>query len=284
MKTIRGKRAVVTGAASGIGRAIALELARHGAALFLLDIDAEQLERTADEARATGVEVIAVRCDLSDVGQLETAIGDLRQRWTSIDILINNAGILYYGPTDAMTGEQWDRLLAINLLAPIRLIRELLPAMLEEPEAHILNVCSMYGLFTRRKTAAYNTSKHALVGLSDSLRAEYDARGLGVTTLCPGFVHTDLFAAGQSNRPEGILRRPPPWVCTTPEHIAKVAIKAIRRNRGLVLVTPLARVLWYVKRAMPGLMTRLSNIGRRRHVVAAAAPQQDDQQRPRSAA
>ena len=283
MKTIRGKRAVVTGAATGIGRAITLELARQGAELLLIDIDAEQLEQTADDARAAGAVVTAARCDLSDMGQLEQVIDELRRRWGGVDILINNAGILYYGATEAMSGQQWDRLLAINLLAPIRLIRELLPAMLEKPEAHILNVCSMYGLFARRRSAAYNTSKYALVGLSESLRAEYNAQGLGVTALCPGFVRTDLFSAGQTDHPGGVCRQPPSWLCTSPERVAKIAIKAIRRNRGLVLVTPLARMLWYVKRAAPSLMTYLGNALRRRG-DSTAEPQADDQPQRRTAA
>ena len=146
MKSVRGKRALVTGAASGIGREIALQLALEGAHVYLLDVDAEGLAEVVRDARVCGVEVVGVRCDLSKPAEIAAALSDMLAAWDGVDILVNNAGVAFYGPTEKMTAEQWDWLLGINLLAPIQITRELLPTLLSRPEAHILNVCSVAGL------------------------------------------------------------------------------------------------------------------------------------------
>src|SRR5262249_21356130 len=115
--------------------------------------------------------------------------------------------------------------LAINLLAPLQLIREWLPILLTRPEPHILNVCSVAGLVAGGKLAAYHASKYALVGFSESLRAEYSARRLGVTALCPGFVRTNIFQAAMRDRAcKKPVRVPPWWLCSSPETIAARAV------------------------------------------------------------
>src|SRR3982074_592454 len=145
MKIIRGRRAMVTGAANGIGRAIALALAEEGADLFLVDIDSDNLSAVAVGARAYGVEVATHVCDLAEPTQVSAAVERVRQ-WGGLNILINNAGLAYSGPAHLMTDEQWNRIMAVNLLAPVQLVRALLPTLLAADEAHILNMCSMFGL------------------------------------------------------------------------------------------------------------------------------------------
>src|SRR5262249_39243050 len=117
MKTVRGKVALVTGAASGIGRAVALALAREGAALHLLDVDEDGRADVVDEARRLGSETVGCRCDLSRPDEVSEAVRGVLDRWGELDILVNNAGVAYYGPTERMTAEQWDWLLSVNLLA-----------------------------------------------------------------------------------------------------------------------------------------------------------------------
>jgi short-subunit dehydrogenase len=179
-------------------------------------------------------------------------------------VLVNNAGVAYYGPTHRMTASQCERVLAVNLLAPIQLTRELLPALLERPEAHVLNVCSIAGLVASGRLAAYHVSKFGLVGFSESLRAEYGSRGLGVTALCPGLVKTALFQTAMHNPRKKPLPKPPDWACTSPECIARRAVRAIRRNEGLVVVSPMARALWCFKRVAPGLLDWCQRFRRRR--------------------
>ena len=255
MRVIRGRRALVTGAASGIGRAIALALAREGADLFLIDIDAANLARVADETRASGVTVVARACDLADPAQISAAVSALQAEWGGLNILINNAGLTYYGATEAMSAEQWSRIMAVNLLAPIQLFRELLPLLAAADEAHVVNVCSMFGVMPWRKATAYQTSKHGLVGFTAALRAEYQRAHFGITALCPGFVRTALLE-GQADAPA--------WISTTPEAVAESTIKAIRRNRRMVLMTPAAHFYWRLWRLAPGLVDWLLREGWRR--------------------
>src|SRR5258708_24805695 len=119
MKIMRGKKARVTGAASGIGRAIALALAREGADLFLLDIDEAGLAVTARDAQSAGVAVVARCCDLAMPAAITAAVDALLAAWGGLNILVNNAGVAYYGPTEAMSAAQWDRMLAVNLPPPV---------------------------------------------------------------------------------------------------------------------------------------------------------------------
>ena len=253
MKTIRGKKALVTGAASGIGRAIALALAREGATLYLLDIDAINLAVVAAEARRHGAPVVEASCDLAQPPQVTAAVQALLEHWGGLDILVNNAGVSYHGKTETMPAKLWQRLLAINLLAPVQLTMELLPTLLAREEGHIVNVCSIMGLVAIPKFTAYQTSKFGLVGFSESLRAEYTCRGLGVTALCPGFVRTNIYQAmldGEGARP---MRTPPRWLWASPELVAARAVRAIYRNHGVAPVTWLAGFLWSVKRHAPRL-------------------------------
>jgi short-subunit dehydrogenase len=272
MKNIRGKLALVTGAASGIGRAITIALAREGVNLLLVDIDRSRLVDTADEAARHGINTDILVCDLNQPNEIHDMVEYLLHRYAALDILVNNAGIAFYGPTEHMTHKQWNRVLAVNLLAPIQLTRELLPVLLARSEAHILNVCSIAGLVAMSRLAAYQTSKFALVGFSESLRAEYGPRGLGVTALCPGLVSTNIFQSAETVSGKQI-RHPPAWICASPERVASRAIRAIRRNEGLALVTPMAHFLWRFKRFAPKLLEMIQQFRRhgKRHVVEVAS-------------
>ena len=271
MRIIRGKKAMVTGAASGIGRAIALELAKEGADLFLVDIKADALAAVAREARGHGVNVMTAVSDLADPAQIGSAVEQLRNGWKRLNILVNNAGITYYGQTHLMTGEQWKRIMAVNLMAPIQLVHELLPTLLAAEDAHILNVCSIFGLVTWRKTTAYQTSKFGLVGFSNALRAEYSGETFGVTALCPGFVQSSLLEDCETDKADRKVKVPA-WICATPEQTAAKAVRAIRKNKGLVLVTPAAHFYWRLMRFSPALVDWLTREGWRRRGKPAASP------------
>jgi NAD(P)-dependent dehydrogenase (short-subunit alcohol dehydrogenase family) len=266
MRTIRGKRALVTGAASGIGRAIALRLADEGCNLYLLDINEENLAEVAADCRSRGVETVAARCDVSRTDEITRVNAEMLSHWGKLDILVNNAGVAYYGPTENMTAEQWDWLLKINLLAPIQFTRELLPALKAQPEAHIVNMASMWGLVGMGRFTAYNVSKFALVGFSESLRAEFDRQGLGVTAVCPGFVRTKLFEEAPCGHPKRRTPVPHRVFSTTPERVAQRVVRAIYRDQRLVVITPLAHLLYYTKRFAPGLIDALQRMGRRRRM------------------
>lgn len=255
MKVIRGRKALVTGASSGIGRAIALALAREGTGLVLADRDAEPLRSTADAARSHGVEAAAVICDLTEPGQISALVEEVKLRWGELHILVNGAGLAYLGPAHNVTSEEWRQILGVNLLAPIQLWRELQPMMMATDEAHLLNVCSIVGLATARGLAPYQTSKYALVGFTEALRAEYGRCGFGVTALCPGFVRTPMLDENAlKGRPDRPWPKVPEWLTTSPEHVAEAAISAIKRDKSLVVVTAHARLLWWLKRLSPAFV------------------------------
>jgi short-subunit dehydrogenase len=254
MRLNRDKRALVTGAASGIGRAISLELARRGVRLFLLDREPDALAEVVSAAKILGVDAIACQCDLTDPSQVSRAVRDVLARFGGLDLLINNAGIVYYGPTHEMSQAQWDAVTRVNLLAPIQLIHELLPTLREQPEAHILNVASITGLVPKRRIAAYQATKFALIGLSQSLRFEYSPYGLGVSAICPGFVETNLLKAAERT---GMTTKRPKlksWWVISPDRVAKVAVRAIENNRGLVVTPALAKLFWWMQRLAPWML------------------------------
>ena len=264
MRHLQGKAALVTGAASGIGRAIALRLAAEGVRSYLLDVNAAGLAETVDQCKRRGVYAIGRRCDLTRPAEISSAVDYVLEQWNGVDLLVNNAGITYYGRTADMAAEHWDRLLAINLHAPIQLTRELLPTLLDRGEAHVLNVASVCGLVGLGRVTAYTTSKFGLVGFSESLRAEYARRGLGVTALCPGFADTNLFTAAPLGADRQSHKTPPKWTLATPEKIADCAIRGIRRNRAVVVVQPYAHALVALKRFAPWLLDGVNRFSRKR--------------------
>jgi short-subunit dehydrogenase len=271
MREIRGKTALVTGAASGIGRAIALRLADEGAVLLLVDIDATGLEETAALAREKGGQVLTRRCNMAESREVSAVVQETLSRWNGVDILVNNAGITYYGKVERMAADHWDKLMRVNLLSHIQFTRELLPSLLEREEAHVLNVCSVLGLVGMPKVTAYCASKFGMVGFSEALRNELGRYGLGVTALCPGFVRTNLFTNAPLEDSVEEHKIPPRIITTTPERVASAAIKAIYRNRRLVVMEPFARFMYGMKRFAPWMMDFIFHLGRRKRVASKMA-------------
>lgn len=267
MRNLKGKRALVTGAAGGIGRAIALELAAHGVDSLLVDVNEVGLERTRRDCESQGVEAYGYHADLSDADSPMHVASVALDRWAGVDLLVNNAGVTYHGPTHTMPPDEFDRLLDINLRSKLQLTRALLPSMVARPEAHVLNVCSVLGLSGMPRVAAYCTTKFAMIGFSESLRAEYGRVGLGVTALCPGFVSTGLFAAARPEFDGGDTKSPPAFMCVTPERVARRAVKAVRRNHARVVIDPVGRPIHGLKRLAPGMFDFLLSIGRSKRMA-----------------
>ena len=251
-----------------------MRLAAEGARLYLIDVNPVGLAGVVAEAKQHGVDVLGRHCDVSQPAQITAAVEHLLNQWGGVDLLVNNAGITYYGRTLNMAPEHWDRLLAINLHAPIQFTRELLPTLLSREESHILNIASICGLVGLSRVAAYSTSKFALVGLSESLRAEFGRQGVGVTALCPGFVDTNLFSAAPRGKDLKENKQPPRWMLATPEAIANRAVRAIYRNQGLVVIQPYARLTYLLKRLAPGLLDLGNRVRRRKqaHTTPRVAP------------
>lgn len=269
MKSIGGKSALITGAASGIGRAISLALADRGAELHLLDCNPVSLEAVVEQCRTAGAtHVHPIVCDLSQASAVTDVTNRLVNEHQGVDILVNNAGIVYYGPTANMTPQDRDRLLAINLHTPIQLTIELLPSLLKRCEAHVVNIASMYGFMAVPKCAVYHATKFGLIGFTESLRREYGRHGLGVSTICPGMIRTNLFRSGVSGYEHREVPQPPSFICGTAEQVAKKTLRAIQRDTRMSLVTTTAYAASYLQRIAPWLPDVLYRFGRRRKMRA----------------
>lgn len=277
MKTLHGKTVLLTGAAAGIGRELALQLSKLGTHLYLVDVDHEGLQRLRAEIESRGGKVWIRQCDLSRADDVELMLADFDSQTDVIDVLINNAGVAYYGPTEEMSAPQWDWLMNINLLTPIRITTHLLPQLLERPESHVANMCSIAGLVAGGRFSAYHTSKFGLVGFTESLRAEYGRKGVGVSAICPGPVLTKLYESAASGRPDGTVPVPPKWASATPEAVARLTISAIQKNKRQVLITPMAHAVSRLKRFVPGLLDLVSQFSRNKKKRMAERQAREDE-------
>ncbi|HEX9888733.1 MAG TPA: SDR family NAD(P)-dependent oxidoreductase, partial [Nitriliruptorales bacterium] len=204
MDLLEGRTAVVTGAANGIGLATAHRLARVGMGVVLADIDRPRLEQATAELRTAGHQVLAVPTDVSDASQVDALAGAAWDTFGAVHLLCNNAGVGWTGPLWTATPNDWAWVLGVNLDGTIRGIRSFVPRMLEEgAPGHIVNLSSMAGLAAPPGLGPYAASKHAVVGLSESLA--HDLQGVGapisVTVICPGVVATDI-ANAERHRPD----------------------------------------------------------------------------------
>ncbi|GGN41123.1 short-subunit dehydrogenase [Actinoplanes campanulatus] len=191
--TFAGRTCVITGAAGGIGEALALDLARRRAELALVDRDVEGLERVAGLARELGAAgVTAYPVDLSDGGDRLDLAAEISSRQGPADLLINNAGVTLIGTFEENHTADIDWLLEINLHAVIRMTKAFLPQLLSRPGAHLVNMSSLFGLFAPPGQVAYATSKYAVRGFTEALRHELAPRGVGVTVVHPGGVRTNI--------------------------------------------------------------------------------------------
>lgn len=206
MKNLDGKVAVVTGGASGIGRAVATRFAEAGMRVVLADIQEDALDRTAPELAAAGHQVIGVRTDVSVGESVEALAATVMAEFGAVHVLHNNAGVGVGGYLWTHTQRDWEWVLGVNLWGVIHGVRVFVPLMISQGEpAHIVNTASMAGLISVPGLGAYNVSKHGVVTLSETLERDLRIAGapIGVSVLCPGLVMTNIFESHR-NRPGDI--------------------------------------------------------------------------------
>ncbi len=193
---LQGKVAVVTGAASGIGKAIAALFAAEGAKVVVSDINFEGAKRTAAEITAKGGSATPVSTNVAREEDIRNLIDTAVKTYGTLDILVNNAGIMDdFSPAGEMTDEMWDRLFAVNTGGPMRAIRKALPVFLAKGSGVIINIASVGGLFGCRAGTAYTASKHAVVGLTKAVGYQYADKGIRCNAIAPGAVETNIGAS-----------------------------------------------------------------------------------------
>ena len=230
--------AMVTGAARGIGRKVALVLAERGYAVAANDLFTP--EGTLGDLERVGAETLAIPGDVSDEDEVRGMARTVMERFRRIDVLVNNAGISAIVPAEETTLAEWNRTLAVNLTGPFLMSREFGKAMLERGRGSIVNVSSVAGLLGIADRAAYNASKHGLIGLTRTLAAEWGGRGVRVNAVCPGWVKTEMDQEDQASgaggyTDEDVQGRTPMGRFATPEDVAQaIAFLADPNQSGYV--------------------------------------------------
>ena len=192
MRSLKGQRALITGMGKGIGKALALALAKEGVHIALLARSAKDIEDVANEIRKLGIEAITVTADVSSIEDVNIAAKTILYQFKTIDILINNAGISKFGSFMALEPEEWEHIIQVNVMGIYYVTRAFLPQMIANKSGEIVNISSASGLKGNSTTSAYSTSKFAVLGLTESLMQEVRKHNIRVTALTPSTIATDL--------------------------------------------------------------------------------------------
>ena len=240
---LRGRTAVVTGGASGIGRALILRFARDGANVVVADVDEAGMASVAGEAQALGVKAIAVRTDVSELSQVEALAARAFEAFGAVHVLCNNAGVAGWGGIESATHRDWQWVLGVNLWGVIHGVEAFVPRMIARGEpGHIVNTASMAGLIASKGLGVYNTSKYAVVGLSETLAKDLRPYRIGVSVLCPLGVQTRI-RDSERNRPAALRNERAEPVTPVeligrslaPDAVADMVLAAIHANELYVI-------------------------------------------------
>jgi NAD(P)-dependent dehydrogenase (short-subunit alcohol dehydrogenase family) len=282
LRTFDAAVAIVTGAASGIGKAIAEALAERGAHVVLADLDLPDAEAVAARIRDRRGRASARQLDVTRAAPFQDVVDQTVLEHGRIDYVFNNAGIGITGEVADYTIEAWERIVGVNLMGVIYGVQAAYPIMVRQRFGHIVNTASMAGLVVGPGMASYTTTKHAVVALSLALRAEAHGHGVRVTALCPGVIRTPLLQGGRHGMflgrvPEARQRqlaaeffgalRP-----MSPPLFAGKVLDRVARNRAVVILPAWWRVLWWLTRVSPALMGFLARKGVEQSRVVLASP------------
>ncbi len=246
---------IVTGASSGIGAATAAAFADEGARVALTAPAGEMpaLEALAAELHSRGRTCATFPVDVTDREQIAAMVASVLERWKRIDVLVNNAGVGYHGPFEAMSLDAFEKVLQINLLGAVRCLDSVVPVMRNQRSGEIVNIASAHSRRAHPRYAAYSASKYALRGLSDVLRMELAPYGIHVLTYCPPYTESKFF----ENVLHTVGNIKPQRAGVTPATVATGILEAARRRKREVIATPRERVLDWANRWAPSLVDRL---------------------------
>ena len=224
MESLTGKVALITGAGKGIGRALAIALAKEGVNVGLVARTEADLQEVSNEVKALGVQSAVAAADVSDLGSVNAAVDRIQKELGDVDILINNAGTASFGKFLELEPNEWERQIQVNLFGVYYMIRAVLPKMIERQTGDIINISSTAGLRGSALTSAYSSSKFAVMGLTESLMQEVRKHNIRVTALNPSTVVTDLARNSNliNNNEDRLIH---------PEDFAELIISQLKLNR-----------------------------------------------------
>lgn len=259
VRDLSGKHVLVTGAASGIGRAVAEYAGARGALLHLTDLQADRLATVADAIRASGgVVLTAAPADVSDHAQVRRLAADVTARHGAMDVVANVAGIAIWGTVRSLEPEHWQRLVDVNLMGPIHVIEEFVPAMIDADRGgQLVNVSSAAGIIAMPWHAAYSATKFGLRGVSEVLRYDLRRHRIGVSLVCPGGVDTGLVEtiriAGIDQQSRSFVRARTAFQrhAVSPERAAEQLWRGALRNRYWVYTSSDIRLVHWLQRYFP---------------------------------
>ena len=258
MESFNGRVAAITGAGSGIGRALAVELARRGAPLALVDVDEGGLAETVGRCEGYGVKVTSQRLDVAERDAVFAWADQVVADHGKVNLVVNNAGVALGATVDGMSYEDFDWLMGINLGGVVAGTQAFLPHLKAAGEGHVVNLSSVFGLLSIPTQSAYNASKFAVRGFTDALRMELEIEGSPVscTTVHPGGIKTNIVRNGRQHHSVATMggeatdahARFDQLALTTPDKAARQILAAVQKGRRRVLVGPDAKVLDVVSR------------------------------------
>ncbi len=228
MTDLKNKNALITGAGKGIGKAIAIALAKEGVNVILVARTQEEIDSVAAKVRSLRVKALAITADVADINSVNAAVAKALAEFGTIDILINNAGIAAFGKFLELEPTDWERIIQVNLMGTYYLTRAILPNMIERQTGDIINISSTAGLSGNALTSAYSASKFAVLGLTESLMQEVRKHNIRVTALTPSTVATDM--AKELNLTDGN-----PDKVMQAEDMAELIIAQLKLNRRVFI-------------------------------------------------
>ena len=259
MEPFKNKIVIVTGGGSGIGRALCEELARRGAVVTVADINAEGAQQVVSAIIKDGGESSVAHLDVTRREDVQRLVEETASTHGRLDYMFNNAGVGMAGEVRDMDLENWRRILDVNLWGVIYGTTTAYQVMIKQGFGNIVNTASVAGLIPIPMETAYSATKHAVVGLSTSLRAEAAELGVKVIVVCPGFIRTGIFDAATyfKSKREEVFSGLPSIKMMDATDCARIILRGVARNRAIVTVTAFARLIWWLYRLCPTLLAPL---------------------------
>lgn len=259
MKQFAKKRVFITGAASGLGRALAVKFAEMGWRVAIADIHLERLAETRGLIEELGATTLEIECDVTSYEALSKAANMLEKNWGGVDIIFNNAGVAGLGQFEDITQEEWHRVINVDLWSVIYGCQAFVPMMKRQGGGYIVNTASAAGIVSLPQMSNYNVAKAGVISLSESLKTELASDNIGVTVVAPTVFKANLLdtmANAEKHEMGRSFRKQLETTKVTAESIADLAIDAIRKNRLYVVPQADARRAWLFKRLFPELYVR----------------------------